>query len=217
MAVFMTGLGLLQSNLGFVNQGGNFWDSTQWETIPRPFLDNHGLAYVSAVAAWIRGDKDPEWTNDLPGDVRKPMRKTLKYLFRTNDCFFQPSTTQSLAGRSPHDWLQEVSGKSKSAKIIAMRHLECNDANRSQVENPLLHHLKSGDRIMQLHSLAAIDRLQMDSDPTVEELRMLVTLRDDEIRAKAMLTLARMQQLDDNTIDVAGRMLDSHARHVVFA
>lgn len=55
------------------------------------------------------------------------------------------------------------------------------------------------------------------SDPVANELRFLVESRDDELRAKAIIALAKLAQLDEETIDAAVKMIDSSVRYVVFA
>ena len=60
-----------------MSETGSFWDSTKWEVIPRPFLDPNSLAYATAVAAWARGNANPEWASDLPSIVGRPMKKSL--------------------------------------------------------------------------------------------------------------------------------------------
>lgn len=218
LAVVSTGLGMLQSNIGFVNNSGSFWDSTQWGIFPRPFLDSHSLAYASAIAAWARGDKDPEWANELPSEVKNPMRKSLKYLIKTNDSFIQPmAPTPSKLDQSQDDWLQLASSKSASQQVVAIRQLDFEDQRDHQREALLLEKLQSGNRAIVLHSIAATERMKIVDEPIAEELRLLVQDRDDEIRAKAMCSLTRSGKLDESTVNVAVKMLDSNARFVVFA
>ena len=217
LAVVTTGLVLLQSNISLVKEGGHFWDSTQWETVPRPFLDRHGLAYSTAVAAWMRKQKDPSWQSDVPVDIKKPMKKSLKYLFKTADCFLQPDGGPSISSHSNNDWLRQAEANSKSQKIIGIRQLNIDNGTADQINECLLNCLRSADREIRLHAIATISRLA-ESDPSIEEeLRMLATSRDDETRAKAVMTLARLNALDDHSTEIAARMLDSHARFVVYA
>lgn len=218
LAVINTGLGMLQSNFSFVKQVGSFWDSTYWDAAPRPFLDSNALAYANAIAAWVRRDKDPAWANDLPGDVKRPMRKSLKYLFKTNDSFFQPSAAnQNLLKQSQRDWLQMASQSSPSQQVVAIRHLEIDEGLEAQQEVLLLEKLQSPGRSIVLHSISAVERLKLASEPVAGELRLLVEFRDDEIRAKAMIALAKLGQLDELSIGNAAKMIDSSVRFVVFA
>ena len=61
LAVAATGLGMIRNNISLVKKQTNYWDSTQWELFPRPFLDCQSLAYANAIAAWARDDATPEW------------------------------------------------------------------------------------------------------------------------------------------------------------
>ncbi|MGB7344790.1 MAG: hypothetical protein WBD20_11275, partial [Pirellulaceae bacterium] len=88
LAVVASGLGVLRSGIGFVKKTGLLWDSTQWSAAPRPFLNIPSLAYANAMTAWVRGDTSPAWANDLNGEIKRPMRASLKYLHKTNDSFF---------------------------------------------------------------------------------------------------------------------------------
>ena len=218
LAVINTGLGILQSNLSFVKKAISFWDSTYWTAFPRPFLDSNTLAYANAVAAWVRRDKDPAWANELPDDVKRPMRKSLKYLFSTNDSFFHPSTAgQALLTQSQSEWLKMAAQSSTSKQVVAIRHLEVDEQLGDQQEILLLDKLRSHARPIVLHSISAVESLNLASEPIASELRFLVENRDDEIRAKAMIALTKLGQLDDATIVHAAKWVDSRVRHVVFA
>ncbi len=218
LAVVSTGLGILQSNFRFVQQGSRFWDSTYWTDAPRPFLDTEALAYASAIAAWVRGDHDPQWADELPREVKRPMRKSLKYLSKTNDSFFHPSTAATpLLKQTQSDWLQMASDASISRQIIAIRHFEPVEQLWDRQENRLLESLRSPDRSVILNSIAAVESLSFESEQIASELRLLVENQDDEIRAKAMIALARLRHLDDLTIGCAVKMVDSSVKHVAFA
>ena len=217
LAVINTGLGFLQSSFGFVKQVGTFWDSTYWDAVQRPFLDTNALAYANAVAAWIRDDKDPAWAEGLPSDVKKPMRKSLKYLFKTKDSFFHPdSANQNLLQQTQREWLQQAGQSTHSTQIIAIRHLESDSELVQQQEKLLLDKLRSS-RPLVLHSIAAVERLKLDSDVVADELRVLIENRDDEIRAKAMIALTKLGQLDELSVEKAANMVDSNVKHVSFA
>lgn len=218
LAVINTGLGLLQSSFGFVKQTSSFWDSTYWDASPRPFLDSNALAYANAVAAWVRGDKDPSWCTELRNEVKRPMQKSLKYLLKTNDSFFDPaSANTALLKQSQSDWLKMASQSSTSTQLVAIRHMELDKQLADQQEMLLLEKLRSPVRPIVLHSISAVESLMLRSDPVANELRFLVESRDDELRAKAIIALAKLAQLDEETIDAAVKMIDSSVRYVVFA
>lgn len=218
LTVINTGLGTLQSSFGFVKQVGSFWDSTYWDVAPRPFLDTHALAYANAVAAWIRGDKDPAWADSLPSDIKRPMRKSLKYLFKTNDSFFHSTTAdQHLLQQSQREWLQRANQSSESSQIIAIRHLEVDEELREQQEELLLEKLRSSSRPLVMHAISTAETLKLDTEMISDELRLLVDNRDDEIRAKAMIALTKLGQLDELTTEKAANMVDNHVKHVAFA
>ncbi len=218
LAVICTGLGIIQSNFTFVQKGGLFWDSTFWTSMPRPFLDTNNLAYVSAVAAWVRGEKDPKWSEALPNEVKRPLRKSLKFLLKTNDSFIDPSTNaKRLTERSQQEWLQMAREPSVSKQVIAIRQLAHDDQLEEQQTTLLLEKIRSNSRTVVLHTIRAIESLRLVNEPIIDELRFLVEQRDDEIRAKAMIAVARLRQLDDATIASAKNMVDASAKAVVLA
>jgi len=217
MAVVVTGLGALQNHINLVNNNGHFWDSTQWETYPRPFLDRHGLAYTHAVAAWLRNQRDPAFLDDLPADLKKPTKKSLKYLFRTGDCFVSSDRLPALSNHTNEEWIKAATEGSKSRKIIALRQLRPTDQPDARLAECILNRLKSGDRELCLHAIEAEEKLLIADASLIDELRMLTTSRDDQIKAKVIMTLTRLGALDDQNIEVAARMLDSRARFVVYA
>jgi hypothetical protein len=218
LAVISTGLGILQSRFRFVQQGSRIWDSTYWTEAPRPFLDTEALAYASAIAAWVRGDDDPQWISELPNEVKRPMRKSLKYLIKTNDSFFHPSTAaRPLLKQKQSDWLQLASDASISTQIVALRHLEPDELHCDRQENRLLETLRSPSQPVVLNSIAAVESLNFQREQIANELRLLVENQDDEIRSKAMIALTRSNQLDELTIGCAAKMVDNSVNYVAFA
>ena len=217
LAVIGTGLGALRSNLPLVNSEGSYWDTTQWEVTPRKFLGTSPLAYASAVAAWIRGDKDPLWANDLQAEIKAPMKKSLKYLHKTNDSFFQPAaaTPPALSQSQEHWWQLAATGK-PSSQVIALRQLELDGTSTEQQQTFLVDNLRTNDTTILLHTIDAMDRIKETSKPTVDELLLLVEHRDDVVRAKACWTLTKLDELDEPTLHLAAKMLDNKVRFIVF-
>jgi len=219
LAVIGTGLGLPRSSMEFVKNVPAFWDSTNWEVAPRPFLDSQSLAYANALAAWIRGDRDPSWARELPGTVKSPMKRSLKYLFQTGDSFIQasPSALQSSLELSQAEWTGLVESKLASTQIVALRHLKFDESRPGQHDSFLVERLRSGNREIVLHSIDATQRMKSVSEPVAAGLGLLLEHRDDEIRAKALHSLTRSGRLDEQAISAAAKMLESRTRHEVFA
>jgi hypothetical protein len=222
LAVVVTGLGTIRSNIGFVKKVAAYWDSTRWEFSSRPFLDCQSLAYANAIAAWARGDATPVWAGDLVSEVKRPMLGSLKFLLKTNDSFCQPATNQSRLQQSQSEWWKLAAVTSPSQQVIALRHLAAEGGLSDQQQSLLLRKLQSANRAIVLGAIAAVERLAVLHAPIAgesitRELRMLVDHRDDEVRAKAMCVVARLGKLDELTIDTAANMLSSNQKHLVFA
>ncbi|MGI9518216.1 MAG: hypothetical protein ACR2NP_14265 [Pirellulaceae bacterium] len=218
LAVISTGLGLPQSQIPLVKQSAMFWDSTFWFATARPFLDSHNKAYANAMAAWVRGEKDPEWSSELPNETKRAMRKSLKYLRSSNEAFFNPQTAGSpLLKQSQGEWLKLATDSSTSRQIIALRYLQPDKSLQSQQESLLTDKLRSTSRAVVLHAISATELAGLASEPITGELQLLVDDREDEVRAKAMIALAKLNGLNDMAISSAAKMVDGNARHVVYA
>lgn len=218
VAVVATGLGTLLSNLDFVSNDPTFWDSTQWRMIPRPFLDSHGSAYVNAIAAWTRDEKDPQWSEDLEPELKRSMAKSLKFLHKTGDSFFQPKTANvNLLKQSQQKWLETLSAKSISNQIVAVRHLQKDDSVLPELQSAMADKLRSSDEAVLLNAISASEQVFDIGETAVEEMRFLTQHRDHVVRAKAMCALTHIGQLDETTIQTAGDMLGSKMKHVIYA
>ncbi len=227
LAVVGTGLGMIRNGINLVAKPTKHWDSTLWDLVPRPFLDCQALTYANALAAWARDEPTPEWANDLPGDLKRPMRNSLKFLFKTNDSFFQPQAQRAWLTQSPSEWWSLAASKSASKQVIAIRHWHADGKLNGQQESLLLEKLRSSNLAVTLSAIAASERLALEqqtgaseavaSESLVRELRLLTDHRDDEVRAKAMCVLTRLGSLDEATVETAAMMLQDHQRHLVFA
>ena len=219
LAVVVTGLGLLQSNIGLVNSSGTFWDSTLWMEAPKPFLDTQALAYAHAVAAWCRNETQPDWIEDLPTGTKKPLRMSLKFLCKTKDTFFQPANSnRGLLGQSQDAWRKLAEDDSaESSQLIALRHLQFTEPDRAGHEKLLAEKMQSNQRAVLLQAIAATDRMQDCSEAVSDELHQLIRHTDDEVRAKAIWSLTRLKRMDDDAVEVAARMVEDRAKFVTFA
>lgn len=218
MATIATGLGQLQSNMDFVKSAGTFWDSSQWRIIPRPFLDSQSVAYINAVAAWSRNEKDPAWAEELNIEIRKPMLKSLKFLHQSKDCFFQPQTAnQNLLQQSQAEWIEMTGDASVSRQVIAVRHLHRDETLLTQQQDCLAEKLRSTHHAVLVNAISASEQIGDVGQTAIEELCFLTQHRDNEIRAKAMCALTRLGQLNAATIATAGEMLGSKTKYVVYA
>ncbi|SMP73040.1 hypothetical protein SAMN06265222_1162 [Neorhodopirellula lusitana] len=222
LAVVGTGLGMIRNGISLVAKHPVHWDSTQWDVFPRPFLDGQSLAYANAIAAWARDDQAPKWSSDLPSDLKRPMRKSLKFLLKTNDSFFQPRAKQFLLTQSQSEWWKLATDSSASSQVIAIRHLNSDGKLDDQQESLLIDKLGSANVAITLNAISAIERMAsqqpaIGNESMVRELRSLTDHRDDEVCAKSMCVLAKLGGLDEATVETAATMLDAHQKHLTFA
>ena len=218
LAVICTGLGMPQNRIPLVKQSASYWDSTNWFATPPPFLDAHGKAYANAMAAWVRGEKDPEWSSELPAEAKRGMRKSLKYLRSSRDPFFNPQTGGSpLLEQSQGEWMKMADDASVSRQIIALGFLQPDESLRAGQQSLLADKLRSPSRTIVLHAISAVENVGLNGESITDELRLLIGHRDDEIRAKAMIALTRVNGLNEMAIGTAARMVEGNARHVVYA
>ena len=214
----MTGLGVIRSRIEFVTRTGAFWDSTAWGVFPRPFLDTPTLAYVHALVAWARDDSDPSWFTELPPTVRNPSKKSLKFLTKTGDSFFDPkSVNRNLLQQGQQQWLALAGEKSTSKQIVALRHFQFDEALGDQQAAIVLEKLRLTSVPLVLHAISSVESMMLAEESVVDQLRYLAEHQDDEVRAKAVIALAKLGQVDQATVGVASKMLNSRAKHVVYA
>ncbi len=218
LAVVMTGLGAIRSRFEFVKRTGNFWDSTGWGVFPRPFLDTQTLAYAHALAAWTRDESDPSWFTELPPTVRNPSKKSLKFLSKTGDSFFDPkSANQPLLQQDQQQWLALAGAKSTSKQIIALRHFQPDETLADRQATIVLEKLRSANIPLILHAICSVESVMLTEEQVVDQLRYLTEHQNDEVRAKAMIALAKLGQVDEATVGVASKMLGSRAKHEVYS
>ena len=218
LAVVMTGLGTIRSRFEFVKRADIFWDSTYWGVFPRPFLDTNTLGYSQAMAAWIRDDRDPSWFASLPAAVKSASKKSLKFLNKTGDSFFTPtSCDDSLFDQSQTQWQALAAEKSISKQIIAIRHFIPEESLADQQNEILLGKLRGSNEPILLHTITAIESLKLNSQPIADQLSHLTEHHNDELRAKAMIALTKLGHIDEHAVTTATKMISNHAKHVVFA
>lgn len=209
LAVVATGLALPRSQISLVNSGGTFPDPTRWDTGLFPFASARNLAYAMAVASSSRGLSETAWEATLPGDVKAPFRKAIKYLGRSNDCFVA-------SAKSNPDWLELSRTAGPSSRIIALRQFTAESASAEAIAEALVENLRSNSDDVVLHAVETAGRLTIDDAHVVDELRSLINRRGI-IAAKAMLALRSMEMVDAFATEKAAEMLASSERFSVFA
>ena len=218
LAVVMTGLGTIRSGFEFVKRADIFWDSTYWGVFPRPFLDTNTLGYSHAMAAWIRDDSNPSWFASLPAAVKSASKKSLKFLNKTGDSFFTPtSCDKGLFDQSQSQWQTLAAEKSTSKQIIAIRHFNPEEALAEKQSEILVGKLRTSNEPLMLHAITAIESLKLSGQPIADQLNHLTEHSNDELRAKAMIALTKLGHIDEHTVTVATKMISNHAKHVVYA
>ena len=221
VAVIGTGLGMPRNQVCLVGKSPSYWDSTQWEVAPRPFLDMPALAYANAIASWIRDDPSPEWAGHVLAELKRPLNRSIKFLFKTRDSFFDPTKSDRRITQSSEQWWRLAASELASTQLVSLRHLESHAAlSGTQIER-LLQSLRSGNPAILLHAVGAAERLMSHQpEPTpeiVRELRLLTEHRNEEVSAKAMCAITRLEQCDHSNLETATEMLESSSRHAVFA
>ncbi|MDB4766510.1 hypothetical protein OAG71_02350 [bacterium] len=218
LAVVMTGLGTVRSGFEFVKRADIFWDSTYWGVFPRPFLDTNTLGYTHAMAAWIRDDRDPSWFASLPTPVKSASKKSLKFLLKTGDSFFSPTSCDNqLLDQSQPQWQALAAEKSTSKQIIAIRHFAPEESLAEKQSEILLGKLRSSSEPLTLHAITAVESLKLNGQPIADQLNHLTEHHNDELRAKAMIALTKLGHIDQHSVTVATKMISNHAKHVVYA
>ena len=146
------------------------------------------------------------------------MQKSLKYLNKTGDSFFDGSADRKFSN-PPKYWLEIGASKSASQQLIAIRQFEPSEdsAITQQQSDLLLEKLRSAEPAILLQSVATVEQLGITDDAVVAELRMLIESRDQKVLAKSMCALTRLKKVDDETVKIAGRLLDANANYVVFS
>ena len=175
------------------------------------------MAYTMAIVAWSRSDANPASATDLPIEIKRPMLKSLKYLLKTDDSFYHPHPPSSAFDQTQSEWLQAINQASTSQQIIATRHLQFDDTPDSPQAIAISEKLRSPNRFVMLHAISATENMPTRIDLAIEELNMLLDHRDDEVRAKAICSLARFGALDERGIQIAACMLDDQHRFVAYA
>ena len=216
LATIAVGLGSVRSNLQLVASSSLFWDITHWQAAPRPFLGYPGLAYSNAVAAWMRNETSPSWAAELQSEVRAPMKKSLKFLHQTNDCFLKPKDHSHSLNRSPEGWWHLLKEGTTAEQIIALRHIPTDRKPTAEQESLLVEKLQSAKPALVMHAISTVEQFD-PTDATTIAFRELVTDRTPEIQSKAVLALTRQKQLDDRSLYAATDLVESGARHSVFA
>ncbi len=218
LAVVMTGLGAIRSGFEFVKRADIFWDSTYWGVFPRPFLDSPTLSYAHAMAAWMRDERNPDWFAELPATLKGGIKKSLKFLNKTNDSFFTPTTAnQPLLDQDQSQWLAMAMDHSVAKQIIALRHFKADDSHTHQQQKILLAKLRTANGPLLLHALSTVESLKLKDDQIVDQLSVLTESQNDEVRAKALIALTKLGAVDEQTVVTATKMIDSTAKHVIYA
>ena len=214
----MMGLGMPRNELSFVKQSPQHWDMTAWDLVPLPFLNRQCHAYVNALAAWFRGDDNVDWIDAMHPEIVRSTKKALKFLKKTGDSFFAPSTLQTtIASRTPSEWLQLADDKNVTSQIVAMQYLAGSKSFPEGNSDVLVQKLRSRNDAIVMHAVGAAETMDNPEQEIIEELRLLTESPHEGTQSKSTLAVARMQQLDDFCLENATKMVGSNTDFVAYA
>ncbi len=210
LATVACGLGIPLSNFSFVEKNIPDWDFTQWSHKRHGFLVQRALSYACAMAAWVRGESKPGWARYLRPDIRNPMNKSLKYLWKTGDSFFGPETIAGRILEQPQSaWMRMAQLDSPSKQIVAIRHLQHDPRLALEQENLLVGKLESSNPFIVLNAMWTIEEIKLNTEGILDGLRFLVDHTSDEVRSKAVRTLTMLRGIDESTMDRLAAMIGS--------
>ena len=209
------GLGMPRNQLSFVKQSPQYWDTTTWDAIPRPFLDPPCQAYVNALTAWLRNESNARWIDQLHPEIIRPTKKALKFLNKTQDTFLK-SIDSPIHDRTPSEWLELANQKSVSNQIAALQFFAGTQSFPDDHQDLLLSKLRSRNDAVVVHAIGAAESIESPSAEIIDELRMLTDSIDEIAKSKAMVTLSKLRQLDQNCFNNALKMIQSDTKHVVY-
>ena len=218
IATIATGLGVLLSDFSFVEKSIRVGEVTEWSHSRRSFLDQKAMVYTFAIAAWIRNEAKPKWSAKMRTDVRGPLKKALKYLQQTNDSFFQAETAATdLLNQPQENWLRLAASGGNSQQIIAIRKFSADERRTEEQASILANKLKSDNLSIVLNAIWAAEQTGNRSPEVIDQIRELVVSHDDNVRAKAIMTLAILGEMDEETVDRAAGLLGTGGPYLDFA
>jgi hypothetical protein len=211
LATVAFGLGIPLSNYSFVEKNVPDWDFTEWSHKRHGFLVQRALSYASAIAAWVRQQPHPRWDRHLRMDIRQPMKKSLRYLLKTQDSFFRPDTLgQKILEQTQSQWLNLAMEQSASRQIVAVRHIRHEPRLAEEQAKLLKEKLRSRNQFIVLNTLWTVEAMKLNSEEILDEMRGLIDHPSDEVRSKAAYTLTILRAIDDRTVDRLTNMIGSN-------
>lgn len=217
LLVAYLGLGLFPANSAFKSAA---WFDQGWEyrqIQKRGYLPSRMLVWAMALHCWMRDEVNPQWLGHLNTDPRGELKTGLKYLSRTGDSWFHPSTAQeSMNDVSIDRLLDELKQGSDSRQLNAMWNLADHKRAVEAIE-PLRRHLSDTRPFIREHACATLHAIGEWPDDLLEEFVSLLHDSASGVRIQAAQCLAQSGQVSDAVLDELGRMLGDEKQQVVDA
>ncbi len=201
------GWGIFGANTTVFTRSDRVGEFENWRIDRHRILTSRMFAYGLALFAWGHGERHPSWHRLLRPDAKMPFRKMLRYLYTTNDSYFQPETTTYQVHFDSHQLSQQLDSTSSSILIATMWEIQ----NRGYFEpdfvdrlTKLLHHADPCVRFESLNSLALGRTLP---DRSIEKAASLLSDPSDQVRASAATLIGKIQPAHSNDRYGVGHLL----------
>lgn len=215
LTVFL-GLGIFPANSAVQSQAWHDLGWEFWQIQKSGYLPSRMLAYAMALQCWMRGDLRADWKAYLTTDPLHEFRAAIKYIGRTEDSWFHPTTAGDRGQRSVDQLIDELGSKSESRVLNAMWDL-AEHADGSRAIESLRPFLSSSSGSLREHACAILIDIGAYSDDLRDDYLSLLDDREVGVRIQAAEAIVGCDNVPDLVVEEFGRMLHGSNRREIDA
>ena len=208
LPVFL-GIGIFGANATVRHEVKQVGGGYRWKIGKQGYLTSRVFGYAFALFAFMREEDEPDWASHLRPDARTPFREGMRFLRKSEDCFFHPNTIRLNRERLSTDQLAfRLKSVSPTVRLSSLwefkERSECGPSIVTAVATCL------DDRDPAISSAAAETLATFGSAASSAGPRLIGALSDhrDQMRISAVRALGALRCDPNNVVPELVALLD---------
>jgi hypothetical protein len=210
------GVGIPAANTSIFEDYAEFGWGHRWTVRKQGYLPPQVFGYAFALFAFMRGEHDPHWAQQLRLDVRSAVQKGLCFLRHTNDSFFHPDTIRDKRlPLSPGELAARLRSRNPSIRLITLMEMSEQDVTDPVIVAPLVECLSGREPYTVASAADALAALGPAAAPAIPQLTEALVHPRAIVRAAAAHALGALRQAPDLVIPQLCTLLNDDDHNVV--
>ena len=201
------GWGIFGANTTVFSRSDRIGEFENWQVDRHRILTSRMFGYGIALFAWGHNERAPDWHRLLRPDAKIPFQRMLKYLWKTDDSYFQPATLTPPAHDNSRDLYRKLESSSNSILISTLWEIQSRGVFETDFIAPIANCLRHRDPCVRYEALNTLGLGKTLPDAVIQRVARLMSDSSEQVRAAAVTLIGSLQTRENEDVYGVGHLL----------